>query len=160
MLVLGEIEDVPCVVLARHGRQHSITPGQVNYRANIWALKEEGCTHVLASTACGSLQEEIKPGDVVILDNFIDRTQGRAQTFHDGKTGHPKGIVHLPMEPAFCQRTRQILLSTAASLNIPCHKSGTVIAIEGPRYSSKAESMMFKQWGGHLINMTSVPEVR
>lgn len=73
VLVLGEIEDIPCVVLARHGREHSITPGQVNYRANIMALKEAGCTHILASTACGSLQEEIKPGDVVILDNFIDR---------------------------------------------------------------------------------------
>lgn len=73
VLILGEIEGVPCVLLARHGRKHSILPGQVNYRANVWALKEEGCTHIVASTACGSLQEEIRPGEIAILDNFIDR---------------------------------------------------------------------------------------
>jgi 5'-methylthioadenosine phosphorylase len=158
-LTVGEIEGIECVLLARHGRKHNVMPGNVNYRANIWTLKEEGCTHIVAATATGSLQEHIKPGDVVILDNFIDRTQGRKQTFYDGEAKHPQGICHLPMEPAFHEKTRQMIIQTAQQLNIAVHKTGTVVTIEGPRFSSKAESNMFRQWGGHVINMTSVPEV-
>ncbi|RZC35929.1 S-methyl-5'-thioadenosine phosphorylase [Asbolus verrucosus] len=158
-LILGEIEGVECVLLARHGRKHDIMPGNINYRANIWAFKEEGCTHIIAATATGSLQERIKPGDLVILDSFIDRTQGRRQTFYDGEKNHPPGICHLPMEPAFNERTRQLIIETAKQLDIDVHPSGTVVSVEGPRFSSKAESNMFRQWGGHVINMTSVPEV-
>ncbi|KAJ8924300.1 hypothetical protein NQ315_007093, partial [Exocentrus adspersus] len=159
VLILGEIDDIPCVLLARHGRSHNITPGNVNYRANIWALKSEGCTHIIASTATGSLQEHIKPGDIVILDQFIDRTTCRKQTFYDGQCSHPIGICHLPMEPAFCKYTRQIIIDAAEEIKLDVHKTGTVVAIEGPRYSNKAESNMFRLWGGHVINMTSVPEV-
>lgn len=159
VLIHGNIDEVPCILLARHGRKHSVMPGNVNYRANIWALKEAGCTHLIVSTATGSLQEHIKPGDLVILDSFIDRTQGRQQTFYDGVAGHPVGVCHLPMEPAFCERTRKVLLETADSLMLECHRSGTVIAFEGPRFSSKAESHMHRQWGGDVINMTTVPEV-
>ncbi|XP_044264538.1 S-methyl-5'-thioadenosine phosphorylase [Tribolium madens] len=159
VITLGQIEGVDCVLLARHGRNHGIMPGNVNYRANIWALKNEGCTHVIAATATGSLQEHIKPGDLVILNNFIDRTQGRKQTFYDGEKNHPLGICHLPMEPAFCERTRQLIIQTAEQLNFSVHKTGTVVTIEGPRFSSKAESKMFRQWGGDIINMTSVPEI-
>lgn len=147
------------MLLARHGRKHNIMPSKVNYRANIWTLKNIGCTHILASTATGSLQEHIKPGDLLVLDNFIDRTTKRMQTFYDGESDHPIGISHLQMEPSFCLRTRNVLIKTAKELGIPIHEHGTVVTIEGPRFSSKAESLMFKQWGGDVINMTSVPEV-
>ncbi|KAL4716795.1 hypothetical protein ACJJTC_001951 [Scirpophaga incertulas] len=126
VLIEGQIKGVPCVLLARHGRKHQYQPSDVNYRANIWALKEVGCTHVLATTATGSLVEEYKPGDLVVLDDFIDRTWGRKCTFYDRTEGGPRGVCHLPMRPAF---------------------------------SSVAESRMHKQWGGHLVNMTTVPEV-
>ncbi|VEN47389.1 unnamed protein product [Callosobruchus maculatus] len=158
-LLVGEIEGVPCVVLARHGRQHNIMPSNVNYRANIWALKEEGCTHIIATTATGSLQEAIKPGDIVVLDSFIDRTYKREQTFYDGKSGHPKGICHLPVEPAFCEETRKAIVESAKKINMNVHQEGTVVVIEGPRYSTKAESMVYKSWGAHVITMTPVPEV-
>lgn len=158
-LIEGEIEGVPCVLLARHGRKHTIMPGNVNYRANVWALKEAGCTHLVVSTATGSLQEHISRGDFVILDSFIDRTQGRKQTFYDGQPNSPVGVCHIQMEPAFCPRTRQIIIEAAKELGLRFHEKGTVVAIEGPRFSSKAESLMFRQWGGHVINMTTVPEV-
>ncbi|XP_023014517.2 S-methyl-5'-thioadenosine phosphorylase [Leptinotarsa decemlineata] len=158
-LILGEIDKVECVLLARHGRKHDIMPGNINYRANIWALKEEGCTHILATTATGSLQEYIKPGDVVILDNFVDRTSNRKQTFYDGEPNHPIGVCHLPMEPPFCKRTREVIIQVAEELGISVHKTGTVVAIEGPRFSTKAESMIYRSWACDVINMTSVPEV-
>jgi 5'-methylthioadenosine phosphorylase len=130
------------------------------YRANIWALKEAGCTHIIASTASGSLKEEIKPGDLVIVDTFIDQTRHRKLTLHDGSTpGCPTGILHLPMEPAFCPEVRDILMETAKELGIHFHPNGTAVVVEGPRFSSKAESNMFRSWGASLVNMTLVPEV-
>lgn len=158
-LIVGDIEGVPVVLLARHGRQHNIMPGKVNYRANIWALKQEGCTHVIASNACGSLQEEIAPGDLVIIDNFIDRTTNRQQTFYDGEENHLKGICHMPMEPAFCNHTRKVLLETAQEVGVKVRNGGTIVVIEGPRFSSRAESEVFRSWGAHVIGMTTVPEV-
>lgn len=143
----------------RHGRSHSIMPSTVNYRANIWALRQLNCTHILASTATGSLQENIKPGDLVVLDSFIDRTTKRSQTFYDGSSQSDLGVCHLPMSPAFCERTRKLLIDTAKELGLEAHPTGTVVTIEGPRFSSKAESLMFKQWNAHLVNMTTVPEV-
>lgn len=158
-LLEGLIDGVPCVLLARHGRKHSIMPTNINYRANIWALKKSGCTHVIVSTACGSLQEHIKPGDFVIVDQFIDRTTKRAQTFHDGEEGHPPGILHLPMDTPFCPDTRKHLETSCKELNYAVHPTGTVVTVEGPRFSTKAESRMFQLWGGDVINMTTVPEV-
>lgn len=155
----GLISGVPCVLLARHGRRHTIMPTNVNYRANLWALKARGCTHVLVSTACGSLQEEIRPGDFVILDQFIDRTTKRSQTFHDGEEGHEAGILHLPMNIPFCPDTSAHLRKCCEELGYSVHPTGTVVTVEGPRFSSKAESCMFRQWGAHVINMTTVPEV-
>ncbi|XP_063074388.1 S-methyl-5'-thioadenosine phosphorylase [Engraulis encrasicolus] len=158
-LIVGKIKDVECVLLARHGRHHTIMPTNVNYRANIWALKAEGCTHVLATTACGSLREEIQPGDIVILDQFIDRTTKRHQTFYDGCPTSPQGVCHIPMAVPFCSHTGQVLVSVAQTLGVKCHPKGTMITIEGPRFSSRAESVMFQQWGADVINMTTVPEV-
>ncbi|XP_053274753.1 S-methyl-5'-thioadenosine phosphorylase [Pleuronectes platessa] len=158
-LILGKIKNVECVLLARHGRQHTIMPSNVNYQANIWALREEGCTHLLVTTACGSLREEIQPGDIVIIDQFIDRTTKRSQTLYDGQATSPPGVCHIPMAEPFCNRTREVLVEVARSLGVKCHVRGTMLTIEGPRFSSRAESLMFRQWGADVINMTTVPEV-
>ena len=149
----GEIEGVPVVLLARHGRKHTIYPSAVNYRANIWALKTLGCTHILASTACGSLREEIEPGHLVFLDQFIDRTTKRASTFYDTDR-----VCHIPMAEPFCPRLRNLLIEGAGKLGIRHHEAGTVVTIEGPRFSTKAESRLFRSWGCDVINMTTIPE--
>lgn len=158
-LIEGSIKGVACVLLARHGRRHTISPSNVNYRANIWALKKVGCTHVIVSTATGSLKEEIHPGDFVIINSFIDRTRLRKSTFFDGTVESFSGVCHIPMEPSFCDETRKILYDVAKSLGFVVHPEGTAVCIEGPRFSSKAESLMFKSWNADLVNMTLVPEV-
>jgi len=158
-LILGTIHGVECVLLARHGRKHSINPTNVNYRANIHALKAEGCTHVLATTACGSLVEDAHPGDIVVLDQFIDRTFKRNVTFYDGSAPEYSGVCHIPMGHPFCSHTREIMLESLKELNYTHRESGTIVVVEGPRFSSRAESFMFRSWGGHVISMTSVPEV-
>ncbi|MBI2669239.1 S-methyl-5'-thioadenosine phosphorylase [Candidatus Woesearchaeota archaeon] len=153
-LKVGKINGVEVVLLARHGRDHSIMPTNVNNQANIWALREQGCTHLLASTACGSLCEEIKPGDFVFVDQFIDRTTKRKQTFYEsGK------VCHIPMAEPFCPKLRLILASAATSLGLPFHARGTVVTIEGPRFSTRAESKMFQSFRADVINMSTVPEV-
>ncbi|KAL7889612.1 hypothetical protein AOLI_G00018700 [Acnodon oligacanthus] len=158
-LIMGKIKNVDCVLLARHGRQHTIMPSNVNYRANIWALKQQGCTHVIVTTACGSLREDIQPGDIVLLDQFIDRTTKREQTFYDGSPSSLQGVCHIPMAEPFCSRTREVLIDVVKGLGIRYHPHGTMLTIEGPRFSSRAESLMFRQWGADIINMTTVPEV-
>jgi len=149
----GKIKGVEVAILARHGRGHTIYPSAVNFRANIWALKELYCTHVLATTACGSLREEIKPGHLVILDQFIDRTTKRASTFYDRDR-----VCHIPMGDPFCPGLRELLVDGARRLGLEHHPRGTVVTIEGPRFSTKAESFLFRSWGCDVINMTTVPE--
>lgn len=152
-LTVGKIEGVDTVILARHGKDHSIYPTGVNFRANIYALKKEGCTHILATTAVGSLRENIKPGDLVFTDQFIDHTKHRALTFHDEK------VIHTPMAEPFCKELRALLVKAAKELKLRHHPKGTVITIEGPRFSTKAESHMFRSFGADVINMSTVPEV-
>lgn len=152
-LIEGEIEGKKVVILARHGKKHNIPPSLVPYRANIWALKSEGCTHILATTACGSLQEHMKPGDLVFIDQFIDFTKQRKSTFFEKK------VVHTPMAQPFDLKLRKLLKDAAIKLKLVHHKTGTIITIEGPRFSTKAESLMFRSWGADLINMSTVPEV-
>lgn len=148
----GEIAGIPVAVLARHGRSHTIAPSSVNYRANLQALKDAGCTHILATTATGSLREEIRRGDLVILDQFIDFTKQRKMTFHDYfKPGQP---VHAPMAEPFDATLRQILIDGCRKNDFPFHPTGTVVTIEGPRFSTKAESRMFRMWGADVINMS------
>ncbi|CAH1774500.1 unnamed protein product [Owenia fusiformis] len=158
-LLIGKIKDVDCVLLARHGRSHKINPTSVNYRANICALKMEGCTHCIVTTACGSLQEGIHPGDIVFLDQFIDRTQKRTQTFFDCSETGMKGVCHIPMHTPFCDDSVQILINSAKAIGLNHHPTGTMLTIEGPRFSSKAESVLWHQWGAHCVNMSTVPEV-
>ncbi len=155
VLTTGKIDGVEVVILARHGKGHTITPTQVNYRANIWALKQEGCTHIIATTACGSLREEIGRGDLVVLDQFIDFTRHRSITFHDNFNDGPK---HTPMAEPFDKKLREVLSKTGKELGYKIHDKGTVITIEGPRFSTKAESKMFRLWGADLINMSIAPE--
>lgn len=150
----GKIEGVEVAILARHGKKHTLYPSGVNFRANIWALKSLGCTHVLAATACGSLRQEIEPGHLVFLDQFIDRTTKRASTFYDTDR-----VCHIPMGDPFCPELRRLLIERATTLGIAHHPAGTMVTIEGPRFSTKAESHLFRSWGCHVINMTTVPEV-
>jgi len=152
-LTIGKINGVDTVILSRHGKRHSIYPTGVNYRANIHALKKEGCTHILATTAVGSLREKIRPGDLVFVDQFIDFTKQRPLTFHDKK------VVHTPMSEPFCGYLRSLLAETAKKLKLRHHSRGTVVTIEGPRFSTKAESYMFRKLGADVINMSTVPEV-
>ncbi len=156
MLKQGRINGVDVVLLARHGRQHTVPPTQVNYRANIRALKDAGCTHILATTACGSLKEGIGRGDFVILDQFIDFTRHRHVTFHE--EFKPGGMKHTPMAEPFSREMRSALIESAKELGIKHHPSGTVVTIEGPRFSTRAESVMFRQLGADVINMSIAPE--
>jgi len=152
-LTCGKIAGKDVVILARHGKSHSIMPTKVPFRANISALKQEGCTHILATTACGSLREELKPGMLVFPSQFIDFTKHRTLTFHEEE------VVHTPMAEPFCMQLRSLLSETAAELKLPYKNSGTILTIEGPRFSTRAESFMFKQLGADIINMSTVPEV-
>lgn len=154
-LKTGKINDVNIVLLARHGRKHEITPSRVNYRANIYALKEAGCTHILATTACGSLREEIGRGDFVIVDQFIDFTRHRKITFFDH---FKEGAKHTPMPEPFSDELRKALIKSCKELKLKYHGKGTVVTIEGPRFSTRAESHMFRAWGADVINMSIAPE--
>ncbi len=154
-LTEGKIEGVDVVLIARHGNKHQYPPTNVNYRANIWALKKAGCTHIIATTAVGSLKKEIERGDLVIADQFIDFTRHRIITFHES---FENGAVHTPMAEPFSKELRQILIQTCRELNLKHHEKGTVVTIEGPRFSTKAESKMFRLWGADIINMSIAPE--
>ncbi len=154
-LKIGKIGKVDVVLIARHGRKHEIPPTQVNYRANIYTLKKLGCTHILATTACGSLRKKIDRGHLVILDQFIDFTRHRKITFHEKFTQGPK---HTSMAQPFNENLRKLLIKTCTNLKLKHHPKGTVITIEGPRFSTKAESKMFRTWGADVINMSVAPE--
>jgi 5'-methylthioadenosine phosphorylase len=156
-ITTGKIRSVEVAILARHGKGHTIWPTLVNFRANIAALKKLRCTHILATTACGSLREKIKPGDLIVSDQFIDFTKHRNPTFHDQtKQGE---VLHLSIPDPFCPYLGKLLYKEAKKLKLKCHRGATVITIEGPRLSTRAESHMFRSWGADIINMSTVPEV-
>ncbi|OGC07568.1 methylthioadenosine phosphorylase [candidate division WOR-1 bacterium RIFOXYD2_FULL_36_8] len=152
-LKCGLIDDVEIIILARHGRKHEIMPTKVNFLANIYALKEEGCTHILAATAVGSLREEIKPGNLVFPSQFIDFTRHRNLTFF---TDH---VIHTPMSEPYDKNLTDILCQICDEYGFEYNRDVTVITIEGPRFSTKAESRMFRSWGADIINMSTCPEV-
>jgi len=154
-LTVGRIDSVDIVLLARHGKKHQLSPTQVNYRANILALKDQNVTHIIATTACGSLREEIGRGHFVILDQFIDFTRHREITSFKS---FDEGAVHPAMADPFDSRLGKLLYDTARSLGFEVHKGGTVITIEGPRFSTRAESKMFRIWGADVINMSIATE--
>jgi 5'-methylthioadenosine phosphorylase len=152
----GTIDGVEVVLLARHGREHTIPPTQVNYRANIAALKQAGCSHIIATTAVGSLKEEIRRGDLIIIDQFIDFTKQRKMTFHESFEPHKP--VHCAMADPYDSRLRAILIEECKQLGYPFHDRGTVVTIEGPRFSTRAESFMFRTLGADIINMSVATE--
>jgi 5'-methylthioadenosine phosphorylase len=157
-LTIGSIEGREVVIISRHGKQHTIPPTHVNFRANIHALQSQGCTHILSTTACGSLREEIKRGDLVILDQFIDFTRFRPITFFDTFPPGAENAKHTAMSDPFDESLRQNLIANAADLGLSFHKQGTVVTIEGPRFSTRAESNMFRVWGADVVNMSVAPE--
>ena len=154
-LLAGRIGGTEAVILARHGRQHQLSPTEINNRANIAAFKEVGVTHILATTACGSLRQEIDRGHLVVLDQFIDFTRFRKNTFFETFAAGPR---HTAMAQPFSEELRRRLFETAQVLGLAVHPRGCVITIEGPRFSTVAESKMFRLWGADVINMSTAPE--
>lgn len=150
-IMIGRIAGVEIAFLFRHGKSHQHPPSSVPYRANIWALKELGCEYIISACAVGSLQIEYAPGDLVIPDQFIDFTKKREYTFFNDKT------VHISMPDPFCGYLNDIFFETAKEMGIKRHLGGTYVCIEGPRFSTRAESEMFRQFGD-IIGMTVVPE--
>jgi len=155
-LLEGFINKTPVVLLSRHGREHTLPPSQVNNRANIWALKECGCTKIISTTACGSLREEIGRGDIIIPDQFIDFTRRRELSYYEAFD--PGDMKHTPMADPFDPQMRHELIEAAGTIGLAVHKKGTIITIEGPRFSTRAESKMFRAWGADLVNMSIAPE--
>jgi|TARA_Y100000034_G_scaffold116563_1_gene155027 5'-methylthioadenosine phosphorylase len=150
---VGTFAGVKVAFIPRHGPKHTIPPHMINYRANIHAFKELGVKWILAPQAVGSLQENYRPGELVFADQFIDRTWGRPKTFYDG----PK-VCHISVAEPFCKDLRKMLADKARELEYGMHDNGTYVCIQGPRFSTKAESKVFQQWNGHVIGMTAVPE--
>ena len=153
VITVGELEGRGVAFLPRHGRKHTIRPTAVNSRANIYALKKLGVQRILAPSTVGSLREDYKPGEVVFVDQFIDRTTRRESSFYTGKQ-----VCHISVAEPMCPELRRVLIETAASLKIGCHNTGTYVCIEGPRFSTKAESRMHRLWGADIVGMTLVPE--
>ncbi len=154
-LVKGRIGDVTLVFLPRHGKGHRLTPGEVPYRANIDALKRAGCTDVLSISACGSLQEQYAPGDFVMPDQFIDRTVARQTSFFG-----PGMVAHVSMADPVCGRLSALAGDAADAAGVRVHRGGTYLAMEGPQFSSRAESFLYRQWGCDIIGMTNMPEAK
>ncbi len=154
-ITCGKIFGVEVCIISRHGKKHEITPTNVNNRANIYALSKLGCKHIIAATAVGSLKEDIKPGDFVVLSDLMDFTRHRQITFYDS---FKKGVKHESLADPFSEFLRRKLIESCRELGIVCHEKGTVITIEGPRFSTRAESHLFRQWGADVINMSTAPE--
>ncbi len=154
-LICGTLHGIDVVIISRHGKKHEIPPTHVNNRANIFALKYEGCKKIIATTAVGSLKEDIKRGDFVVISDFIDFTRHRDVTFFDK---FEFGAIHTPMAKPFSEELRKKIIEVCDEFNFPYHKKGTVITIEGPRFSTIAESNLFRSWGADIINMSIAPE--
>ncbi|MEM3798727.1 MAG: S-methyl-5'-thioadenosine phosphorylase [Thermoprotei archaeon] len=151
---VGELGGIGVAFLPRHGRGHTIPPHRINSRANIWALHELGVERIIAPSAVGSLKEEIHPGHIVFPDQFIDMTKGRIYTFYDG----PR-VAHISAADPFCSELRSLLVSSSKDLGLNHHDSGTYVCIEGPRFSTRAESALWRLMGAHVVGMTLVPEI-
>ncbi len=154
-LRFGVLEGVDVVFLARHGRGHKLGPSDINYRANIDALKRAGATDLISLSACGSLREDLPPGTFVLVDQFIDRTTARAKSFFGN------GIVaHVSMAQPVCPKLVDALEAAAKAEAIPYRRGGTYLAMEGPQFSSLAESKLYRHWGCDVIGMTNMPEAK
>ena len=152
-LFVGKIGNKRVAFMPRHGRKHTIPPHLINYRANVWAMKQAGCERVISPCAAGSLQAHIEPGSFVICDQFVDWTDGRKNTFYEGPQ-----VFHPSPADLYCPELRQLAIDTAKNLAIKVHEKGTVVIINGPRFTTKAESQFFTNQGWEVINMSAFPE--
>lgn len=152
-IALGQLEGRSVAFIPRHGRDHRFPPHTVPYRANVWAMKELGVKRLFGPCAAGSLQPQVKPGDFVVCDQLVDRTSGRTHTFYDGP-----GPTHISFADPYCPTMREALVAGARANGIGVHDRGTVVVVEGPRFSTRAESGWFSSQGWHVVNMTQHPE--
>jgi 5'-methylthioadenosine phosphorylase len=150
---IGEVEGRRVAFMPRHGDEHELPPHRVNYRANVWAMREVGVRRIIGPCACGSLKPELPPGTFVIADQFVDRTRGREDTFYDGPQ-----TTHVAAADPYCPDLRRILVEAAHELEITVVEGGTVVVIAGPRFSTRAESRWFSAAGWDVVNMTQYPE--
>ena len=154
-IITGEWHSIPIAFLSRHGRGHMFNPSSVPYRANIHALKQMGVTHIIASGACGSLIESIEPRHLVIPDQVIDKTFKRPNSFFDSDLA-----VHVDFAYPFCEKLRHLLLCAAENLDTKVHDTATYVCMEGPQFSTRAESLLHRSWSAHLVGMTCMPEAK
>lgn len=152
-VMIGEIGGRTVAFLPRHGKDHSLPPHMINYRANLWAMKDLGVGRIIGPNACGSLQAHVEPGHFVICDQFVDRTWGRKDTFYDGPI-----TTHVSSADPYCSVMRSVAVAKSAELGITAHPNGTVVVIQGPRFSTRSESKWFAAQGWEVINMTQYPE--
>jgi 5'-methylthioadenosine phosphorylase len=151
--MVGMLNGKSVAFLPRHGRDHAIAPHKINYRANLWAMHALGVSGIIAPSAVGSLQSDIHPGSMVVCDQYVDRTTGRADTFYDDDR-----VVHVSPADPYCPILREHAIKAATDAGISVHQSGTLVVINGPRFSTKAESQWFTSNGWHVIGMTGYPE--
>ncbi|MBI4214991.1 S-methyl-5'-thioadenosine phosphorylase [archaeon] len=149
---VGTLAGKRVAFLARHGRNHSVPPHKVHYRANVWAMRDLGAQQIIGESAVGSLKEEIRPGDFVVPDQFLDFTSGREHTFYDGPE-----VYHVGVADPYCPRLQKIAIEALEELSFPYHSRKTLVTINGPRFSTRAESSLFRQ-NADIIGMTGVPE--
>lgn len=152
---LGTWDGTPIAFLPRHGRHHTLLPSEINYRANLWALKSLGIGQIIAVSAVGSMKEEIRPGDFVLVDQFIDRTTQRAATFFGEGC-----VAHVSFADPICEQLRASLAQAGEGMSVRIHRRGTYVCIEGPAFSSRAESQLYRSWGVDVIGMTAYQEAR
>ena len=153
LISVGVYKNVKVAFISRHGKNHTIPPHRVNYRANVWALKQLGIKRIIASAAVGSLREDYSPRTFVIPDQFIDRTKKRLDTFYEGGQ-----VCHISVADPFCEQLRHFFIEAAQKLGLNVKKSGTYVCIEGPRFSTRAESRLFQTWNADVVGMTLYPE--
>lgn len=151
--VIGEVGGRRVAFIPRHGRQHEYPPHRINYRANLWAMKELGVERIIGPCAAGSLRREVALGDFVVCDQLVDRTRSRPHTFYDGPV-----TTHISFADPYCETMRRVAIETGRSLGITMHDRGTMVVIEGPRFSTRAESRWFASQGWDTLNMTGYPE--
>ncbi len=152
-VAIGEIAGRRVAFLARHGKDHRYPPHAINYRANLWAMKELGVTRIIGPTASGSLKLEVRPGDMVVADQVVDRTNGRKDTFYDGPI-----TTHVSFADPYCPQLRPIAIAGLKAAGITTHEKGTIVVVQGPRFSTRAESKWYQDAGWDVINMTQYPE--
>lgn len=153
--VTGVLDGVRMVFLPRHGREHRISPSELNFRANIWGMKRLGVTRILSLSAVGSMREDVHPGDFVVIDQFIDRTRHRPDTFFSDGV-----VAHVMFADPVCAEMRAVALSAARSIGVRVHDGGTYVNMEGPQFSTRAESKLYRSWGVDVIGMTNLQEAK